>query len=330
MEFLKKFQIEDWFIAVRGYSLLISFTSWAVAFLYSFLQQGNIIYGIVSLIGILILHMATNIFDDTIDYEAGKKSIEQGLRNNFNFQPAKCALIFNKTFSIEQYKKASFILFTLAIIIAVFFIKIYGFELLKILIPTFILCILYPILGCLGFGELIVALIFSPLLYLGVNYVMTGYYSFELLFISISTGLLSVAVLHNHMLLDFNFDEANRKTTLCRLCRNKMNALYLLGIIITLAYLNIIILVILKQLSIYYLLVLMSLPTAIILYRVMNIHINNPEKKIKYNILMGDISAAKKADDEQKDFLLKFIIMRNLLNFFTILICIAMVLTCIL
>ncbi len=322
--------VRNWFIAVRGYSLLISFTSWLVVFLYSMLHKGNILYGFIALAGILLLHMAANIFDDTIDYASAKKAVDNNLKESFNFQKGKCELIFNKTFTIRQFWIASFFLFFLAFIVALFFVKIYGFELLKIIFPAVILCFLYPKFGCLGFGELIVAIIFSPLLYLGVNYVMTGVYSIEILFISISTGLLSVAVLHNHMLLDYNYDELNRKTTLCRLCRTKQNALYLLGVIIILAYLNITVLVILKYISIYYLLVYLSMPTAAVLYKVMHQHINNSSYKIKYNIFMGNISDINNVPESQKDFILKFLITRNLLNCFTLWICIAMVLSCIL
>ena len=159
---------------------------------------------------------------------------------------------------------------------------------------------------------------------------MTGHYSLEILLISISTGLLSVAILHNHMLLDYNYDELNRKTTLCRLCKTKQNALYLLEIIILLAYINITILVIFKHLTIYYLLVYLSMPTAIVLFKIMKIHINNPSQKIKYNIFMGNINDINNVPESQKDFILKFLIMRNLMNYFTLLVCIAMVLSCIL
>lgn len=325
-----KLSIKNILIAVRAYSLTISVTSWAVAFLYSLLHKGNLLYGIIALIGILFLHMATNLFDDIVDYEIAKKKIDKGIKTSFDFQKGKCALLFENIFTISEFKIAALLLFGVALTISIFFLFIYGITLFKIIIPTAILCLLYPILGCLGFGELIVALIFSPLLYLGVNYVMSGSFSTEMLLISISTGLLSVAVLHNHMLLDYNYDEMNRKITLCRLCKSKKNALYLLGVIILLAYINIVILTITKFLSPLYLLVFLSFPTAIVLYKVMNLHIKDPKEKIRYNIFMGNINDINNVPVEQKDFILKFLIMRNLLNSFTVWLCAAMVLTCIL
>ena len=320
-------KIYIWFMALRGYSLPISVMSWVVPFVYGLFNGGNIFYGILALIGIIILHLATNIFDDTIDYLSEKRKIEKGIKNDFNFQKGKCFYLFNKTLTINNYICACIILFTVSLLIGLFFINIYGIKLLPIIIPSAILCMLYPILGCLGFGELIVALIFSPLLYLGVYMVMTGNYSLNILLISVSTGLLSVAVLHNHMLLDYEYDEQNRKITLCRICKTKIRALHLLEAIVICAYLNIIICVILKYLSPYFLLTLLSLPTAITLFNVMNIHIKNPNQKIEKNIFMGNIKSAEKAPKEQRDFLLKFMIVRNLLSFFTSLILISVVIT---
>ena len=316
-----------WLTAVRAYSLPVSIISWLVPFIFGCFQNGDIKYGILSLIGIITLHMATNLFDDAIDYTREKQKIDKGLKKDFNFQKGKCACIFEGKLTLYQYYIVSFILFLISGIIAIYFIFLYGTNLLYIIIPSAILCTLYPLLGCLGMGEIVVAIVFSPLLYLGVFYSMTGFFSLEILLISISTGLLSVAVLHNHMLLDFKYDEDNRKITLCRLCRNEKNAFILLVIIISFAYINIITSVFLKLLSPYFLITLFSLPTAITLYKVMKQHIKNPNEKIKTTFFMSNTKAIETVPTEQRDFLIKFLIVRNLLSIFTLLICIAVVLS---
>ncbi|HIS88983.1 TPA: prenyltransferase [Candidatus Avigastranaerophilus faecigallinarum] len=316
-----------WLIAVRAYSLPVSIMSWLVPFIFACFKNGDIKYGILSLIGIITLHMATNLFDDAIDYTREKQKIDKGLKKDFNFQKGKCSCIFEGKLTLQQYYIVSFILFLIAAIIALYFIFLYGTNLLYIIIPTGILCALYPLLGCLGLGEIVVATIFSPLLYLGVFYSMTGFFSLEILIISISTGFLSVAVLHNHMLLDFKYDESNRKITLCRLCRTEKNAFILLVVIISLAYINIITFVFLKLLSPYFLITLFSLPTAITLYKVMKTHIENPSNIVKPNIFMGNTKEIKNVPIEQRNFLIKFLIVRNLLSIFTLLICIAVVLS---
>ncbi len=321
---LDKFRIL--WVVIRGYSLPISIMSWTVPFFLALTKNGNFLYGIIALIGIILLHAGVNVFDDIVDYSREKLAIDKGLKENFNFQKGKCACIFDGSVTFKNYCIISFFLFFIPLLIAIFFFNVYGFELLPIVIPTMLLCLLYPILGCLGLGELIVAIVFSPLMYLGVFYVMTGIYSIDVLLISISTGLLSVAVLHNHMLLDFKFDEQNRKITLCRFCKTEKRALLLLGSIILFAYLNIIFGVLFSFLSPLYLITFFSIPTAITLYKVMTIHIENPNTEVKTNIFMGNTSEIKKAPDEQKSFLIKFIIVRNLLSIFTLLICISIVL----
>lgn len=324
VEFFKKIPI--WFIALRGYSLPISIMSWVVPFIFSLLKGGNFLYGVLSLIGIVLLHAGVNIFDDVVDYAREKHNIDKGLKENFNFQNNKCVCIFDGLLTFREYCIASLILFFIPFLIALYFISVYGSSLFPIVIPTAILCLLYPILGCLGLGEIIVAIVFSPLLYLGVYFVMTGTYSIDILLISISTGLLSVAVLHNHMLLDFKYDEENRKITLCRLCVTQECALYLLGIIVLGAYLNILVSVLLGILHCVYLIVFLSMPVAITLYIVMSIHIKNPNIEIKPTFFMGNVSEIKNVPKEQRGFLIKFLIVRNLLSIFTLLICISIVL----
>lgn len=323
-DFCRKLSI--WFIAVRGYSFPISIMSWVVPFIFSFLKGGNVFYGILALVAIVLLHAGSNIFDDVVDYYMEKRSIDKGLKQNFNFQKNKCVCIFDGSLTFKEYCFASFILFLIPLLIGLYFVLIYGTGLLPIIIITAILCLLYPILGSLGLGEVIVAVVFSPLLYLGVSYVMTGVYTIDVLLISISTGLLTVSVLHNHMLLDFKFDEKNRKITLCRLCKTQKRALYLLCFIILASYLNIIISVIFRLLSPIYLITLLSLPTAITLYNVMSMHIENSETEIKPTLFMGNIREIYNVPVEQRGFLIKFLIVRNLLSIFTLLICISIVL----
>ncbi len=320
-----KDKVNLFFTLCRGYSLPISIMSWVVPFLFAFLNGGNVFYGLIALFGIVILHLATNLFDDVVDYVIEYNKIKKGLKNDFNFQKGKCSLIINKEVSLKTAFAVSVLLFFIAGLTGLYFIGIYGFKLLYIIIPSAFIFLLYPILGSMGFGEVLVAIAFSPLLYSGVYFVMTGGFSYDILAISISTGLFVVAVLHNHMLLDYKYDKTNRKMTLSRLCGNERNALILLVIFIISAYLNILIRVILKTLPPIYLLTLLSIPTAIILIKTMNTHIKNPDEEIKYNILMGSMRGENQAPKEQKNFIRKFLIMQNLLAFFIVLLCIAII-----
>ncbi len=318
-------RINLFFTLCRGYSLPISVMSWVVPFLFAVLQGGNIFYGLLALIAIVILHLATNLFDDVIDYIIEYNKIKKGLKTDFNFQKGKCSLIINGTFSVKKALIISAGLFIIGGLFGLYFISLYGLKLLYIIIPSALIFLLYPFLGSLGFGEILVAVVFAPLMYSGIYFVMTGGFSYDILAISISTGLLVVAVLHNHMLLDYKYDNTNRKLTLSRLCGNEKNALILLVIFILGAYLNIIIRVLFKSLSPVYLITLLSVPTAVILIKIMNIHINNPDEEIKYNILMGSMRGENQAPIEQRNFIRKFLTVQNLLSLFTILLCVAII-----
>lgn len=312
-------------VTCRAYSLPISVMSWLIPFIYAGLQGGNLKYGLIAYLGIILLHLGTNLFDDVIDYIREKNAIQKGLRTDFNFQKGKCYCLINKLITIKQCFILNALLFLIPLIIAIFFFNIYGIKLLYIIVPAAILCLLYPVLGCMGFGEIIVAVIFSPLLYLGVYFVMTGNFSTNVLLLSISSGLLSVAILHNHMLLDYKLDSANRKITLCRICGSEKNALRLLVIIISAAYLNLILLVCSGKFGIFYLIPFLSLPLAITLIKVMIIHIKDPNEEIKQNIFTN-IKALKKVEKEQRNFMLKFLLAQNLLSSFTTQLCLAIVL----
>lgn len=292
------------FTATRAYSLPISSMSWLVPFLLGLCAGGNLVYGIFSLFGIIILHLATNIFDDTVDFQREKNLIDSGTKVDFNFQQGKCSCIFNNLLSLRQYYIISFILFSISLLIAVVFVYLCGLKLLYVILPCIFICLLYPILGCLGLGEVLVSVVFSPLIYSGVYYVMTGYYSSNILLLSVSTGLLAVAVLHNHMLLDYRYDTFNRKITLCRILGSEIKSFILLLVIVILSYLNIVAVVFAGKLGIFYLLPLLSIPWAIKLLTVMFSHIKNPSNE---------------------DFLYKFKLPQNLLTSFTILLCISIV-----
>lgn len=296
------------FSACRGYSTPTSILSCLIPFTFGALSNGNIWFGTLSILGVLAVHLGTNIFDDAIDYTKELIDIKRGLKKKPCLQEGKCWYILNNTISLKTSYFIAFGLFAIGLIIGLFFLHIWGAKLLYIVIPTAIFCVLYPILGCLGLGEIIVGTIYSVLLYSGVYFVMTGKYSLTILLLSISTGLLVVTVLFNHMLLDYKVDENNQKITLCRLCKTEKNALILMGFIILLAYINIIVLYFLQKISIYYLITLLSIPFAFKLIKEMNKYIMN------------------KMQIDEKSFIIKFLLVEKLLTSFTILLFIAIIL----
>lgn len=303
-------KIKIFLVATRAYSLPISIMSWFVPFLFGLFQKGSLIYGILALIGIVFLHLASNLFDDIIDYSRELSAIKKGKKKNFNFQKGKCKYIIENKMTLKNAFILDFFLFLIVIFIGIFFLFVFGCKLLYIIIPSIILCMLYPILGCKGFGEIIIGIIFSPLLYTGVYFVMTGNFSYKILILAISTGLLSVAILVNHSLLDYKYDTTNRKITLCSICKSEKSSLLLLSIIIILSYINLLFWIMNGNIGIIYLLPFFTLP---IFFKLL--------KEMKLYIKIGKVA------NNEKIFLEKFLLAQNLQKYFIIMLCISIVLS---
>ena len=53
----------------RIFSLPMTIFSWLIIFVYSIIDSGNILYGIIALLGLCFAHLGANLFDDLIDYK---------------------------------------------------------------------------------------------------------------------------------------------------------------------------------------------------------------------------------------------------------------------
>ena len=220
----------------RAYALPMSVTAWAVAFAFGISNKGNILYGIVALFGIICAHLGANLFDDIIDYKKYLKS--QKKEQKINLKKGKCKCFLNGELSVGQAFKICFLLFGFAALTGLFFAGIYKLPILVIMGITGILCLIYPVSGYLGLSEIIIGTIFSPLLFTGVYYVMTGMLSAKLLLLSVSFALVTVCLLYTDFYLDYNTDKEAGKKTLPVLCTSKQNAYYFYIFIIFLIYAN--------------------------------------------------------------------------------------------
>ena len=87
-----------WLGNSRLFSLPMTFMSWIVIFVYSLKQGGDIINGIIALIGIGFAHLATNLFDDYIDYR--KLSKDKSFMENA--VKSKCSYIKNGEATLNE------------------------------------------------------------------------------------------------------------------------------------------------------------------------------------------------------------------------------------
>lgn len=317
--------INFWFEITRAYSFPMSVMSWLIPFIFGICDGGNVFFGIIALFGIVFVHAGANMFDDFADYLIEKRKIDKGLKNDFNFQKGKCRHLISGKITLKKLFAVIAFCFTAALFCGFYLFLNSGSEILFIVIPAAILAVLYPFCSYVALGEIVVAVMFSPLLYLGVYFVMTGAFSKELIPLAISTGFLTVGLLHAHMLLDFDFDALNKKITLCSLAKTKKNALKTQVLIEVSAYLNVLVFCFAGIISKYYLLSFLSLPTAVILFLLLK---DEKFSEKSPNFLYGPLE--KLSEYRQNncfEFMLKFMVARNVMVEFTIFVCAAKILT---
>lgn len=316
--------VSFWFKTTRAYSLPMSIMSWSVPFVFGITDKGNILYGIIALIGIIFAHLGVNMFDDFVDFLIAKKNANA--EGEIVLQKGKCAYLLNKELTLKQLALAICVLFTLAVLCGLYLTVKTGFTVVIITAIAGVIGLLYPLLSFVALGEIAVGVIFAPLLYTGVYYVMTGGFSLELFPVAISTGILTIGLLHAHMFLDIDYDKPNNKRTLCLLAGSKENAVRNQLYIMALGYINIIAFVLMQKIANIYLITLLSLPTAVMLYKIMRAGIINPDEKIHTNIFFGILENMQEYK-ENRNFMITFMTARNVMVEFTILVCLAKVIS---
>lgn len=316
--------VSFWFKTTRAYSLPMSIMSWSVPFVFGITDKGNILYGIIALIGIIFAHLGVNMFDDFVDFLIAKKNANA--EGEIVLQKGKCAYLLNKELTLKQLALAICVLFALAVLCGLYLTVKTGFTVVIIAAIAGVIGLIYPLLSFVALGEIAVGVIFAPLLYTGVYYVMTGGFSWELFPVAISTGILTIGLLHTHMFLDIDYDKPNNKRTLCLLAGSKENAVRNQLYIMALGYINIIAFVLMQKIPNIYLITLLSLPTAVMLYNIMRAGIINPDEKIHTNIFFG-ILENMQAYKENRNFMITFMTARNVMVEFTILVCLAKVIS---
>lgn len=216
-----------WLENSRLFSLPMTLLSWLVIFVYSLKLGGNVLNGLVALIGISCAHLATNLFDDYVDY---KKLTD-------NSQKCKCAYIKEGKATLKDVLVVVIIYCAIACFAGLFLLLRCGFPVVILGLIGGIITLVYAKLSQNGLSELAVGTAFGPLLFEGVYFVMTGNFSLVVFVMSLAVVMFTIGLLYVHTLLDFEGDMyAHKKTLVCRI-GNKNLALKGVFVVYGLGYL---------------------------------------------------------------------------------------------
>ena len=216
----------------RAFALPVTILSWLTVFVFGLMSGGNIFNGLLALAGISFAHLAGNMADDYIDYgilSRDEKMMESAVET-------KCCFLRNGTITLKDLKKMIAACSAIAIITGMILFFNSGWGVILLMALGGILTLTYAKISLVGMSEIIIGLLFGPLMFEGVWYVMKKSFSAEVFVLSIAVVMFTVAFLYIHTLLDYDCDKISHKKTLCCRINDKGKALILFGIFVAAGY----------------------------------------------------------------------------------------------
>lgn len=313
----------------RIFSLPMTIQSWLVIFVFSLIDSGNILYGILALLGICFAHLGANIFDDYIDYKSLIKQVNFD-KNEYlkHSQKTKCRYIISGKIKDTEVLFIALTYFAIALFCGLFLFLKCGNGVIKFALAGGIIGFIYPFISRICLSELAVGLAFGPILFGGVYYVMTGTYSNEILLLSLPIMFVTIILLYIHTIMDFDFDLEEGKKTIANIFNSQLDSLIILKVLIILTYLSLILLCIFDILDWQVFLVYLTLPLAKDLYNSMVEFSINPEhlpEKKWYHFPMENL--AKLKENNEASFMIRMYQARNLAIYFALFLTIAIILS---
>lgn len=213
---MKKHSFKDWLIAVRPWSFPASAMPVLVtlAYLYWDKQEINWVNGIWALLNIVVFHAAGNTWSDYFDYKHqvdakdtfGVKTLTEGM------------------FTPREIYRLSVGLLVVALLGGIGLLARTGLPLLYVGVGGALCSLLYPPLKYRALGDVVILLAYALLPTLGTCYAATGVVDWNVLWIALPVGLITVAILHANNTRDIRTDARARIQTLAMKLGGKPSA----------------------------------------------------------------------------------------------------------
>lgn len=282
----------------------------------------NWIAAIASVIGVVFLHFALNLLDDWFDYKVGSAEARTKVANEgFRGRMIKYPYLTSGEATHSQLLKAVMAFLLVAASMGGVVIAIRGWEILWWVAAGLIIGVSYsggPLkLGFRGLGELVIFLMFGPLLVTGVYYAITGAMDWKMGCLSVAIGLLVTNIVYSHSVLDSVPDAKMGKKTMAHLMGSAKGQIAFSAFLNTAPYLIVVAGVVMRQMHPAYLAVLLVLPVSLWLVKSLNDFVNHrdiPVQPKKWMGPMGDFDRFRKAGLDW--FMIRWLTARNIVMFF--------------
>lgn len=277
---------------------------------------------LVALFGVVCAHLGFNLADDYFDYRhndvaARKKVTAEGFRTHME----KCHYIESGEATPKELLMAMCAFLAVAGVAGGVVWWFRGWPVAVLTLAGLLLGISYsgkPLeLGYHGLGELVIGVMFGPLLMIGMQFAACGVFDSKIVWVSAAVGLLVTNIVYSHAVLDLKADAQAGKMTFARLLRTRGAMLSFSGLFNLLPFAILIVGVAVGQLHWAYLSVLPLLPMSIYLIYSLAAHLNDKTIPFEPRWWMGPMGNFELYRRHNMDwFLIRWLVARNLVTFF--------------
>jgi len=251
--------VSKWLILTRACVFSMTLTSGLIGvFLAARVETFNLFYGILAVLGITLAHASNNMINDYYDLETGLDSSEDYARAQYAPHPILSGLVTK-----GQMRLAIFLLNAINLAMMIFLILVRGPLVAVFALGGLFISFFYtapPLrLKRIGLGELGVFLVWGPLMIGGTYFVATGTLPAGILLATVPYALLVTSVLIGKHIDKIPMDRPRGIHTLPAIIGEKA-ALRLNQAIFILFYVIVLALVLTSTLSVWLLLVVLSVP----------------------------------------------------------------------
>lgn len=282
----------------------------------------SVIAAIASVIGVACLHLGMNLLDDWFDYKVGSAEARQSVANEgFRGRMIKYPYLTSGEATPSQLVKAVCCFMGIAAVMGLIVMYLRGPMILGWVAACLVIGVSYsggPLkLGFRGLGEMVIFIMFGPLMMTGVYYAITDTLDWKITWLSIAVGMLVANIVYSHSVLDAIPDQKMGKKTMAHLMGSGKGQILLSALLNTVPYIMVVIAVVLGQLHPAFLAVLLVLPMSLWLVGSLNDHVTGKDVELepkKWMGNMGDWEKYKQAGIAW--FLLRWLNARNIVTRF--------------
>lgn len=254
-------KLRYWFLASRPWSFIMTAISIGVGAAIAAIEDA-FAWGmfVLTLIGMVCLHAATNLINDYYDIQSGVDSAEAATTQ---YRPHPLG---EGKLQPKNVRLAAFILFFIGASIGIWLATTRGWPILVLGFMGILFSLSYsapPVnYKYVALGEFSVFLMWGPLIVEGAYFVQRQVFSLKAFLVSIPFGVIVALVLLANNLRDIAHDKSRNIRTIA-IILGERKGFYLYAALVSLAYTSILLMVIFNVLSFLSLLVFASVPLAV-------------------------------------------------------------------